>query len=195
MRRALLVVVCGLLAGCGGERQDADEPSGEFKVEIVRASFPARQHIAEPVQLRVRVRNGSDRTLRTVAVTVETKPRQGSAAPIAFGQAAAGEDLADPGRPVWVLEDGPRGSETAYVNTWLAGTLRAGEARDLTWRLVAVKAGTYTIDYRVAPGLTGKAEPAGGRTSGSFDVTIDDRPVPARVGDDGEIERGGGASN
>ncbi|HET6550634.1 MAG TPA: hypothetical protein VFG79_19370 [Solirubrobacter sp.] len=193
MRRALVVVVCGVLAGCGGERQDADEPSGEFKVEIVRASFPARQHIAQDVKLRLRVRNGSDRTLRTVAVTVETKPR-GSAAPIAFGQASVAADLADPGRPVWVLDEGPKGGTTAYVNTWLAGTLRAGESRELTWRLVATRAGTYTVSYRVAPGLTGKAEAAaGGRTSGTFDVTIDGEPVPARVGDDGSVERG--ASN
>ena len=62
---------------------------------------------------------------------------------------------------------------------------------------MATKAGKYSIGYRVAPGLTGKATAARGRTSGSFEVTIDDEPVPARVGEDGEVERGvdaGGAS-
>jgi hypothetical protein len=193
-RAAVLGVALVAAAGCGGgERQDADEPSGEFKVEIVRASFPARQHIAEQVRLRVRVRNGSDRTLRTVAVTVETKPR-GAAAPIAFGQASEAADLADPGRPVWVLDEGPKGGGTAYVNTWLAGPLRAGETRELTWQLVAARAGTYTVSYRVAPGLTGKARPAGGRTGGTFDVTIDDEPVPARIGEDGKVEREPGST-
>jgi len=45
--RRLLILVAVLAAGCGGgARQDADEPSGEFKVEIVDASFPRVQHIA-----------------------------------------------------------------------------------------------------------------------------------------------------
>jgi hypothetical protein len=72
----------------------------------------------------------------------------------------------------------------------LAGPLRAGEERELTWSLVPSRAGTFTIGYRVAPGLYGRARAAQGRTSGSFDVTIDDEPVPARVGDDGEVVRG-----
>ena len=58
-----------------------------------------------------------------------------------------------------------------------------------------MKAGRYTIGYRVSPGLTGRAQAARGRTSGSFDVTIIDRPVPARVGDDGKVERGVAASD
>ena len=76
MRRILLVAVLALV-GCGGDaRQDADEPSGEFKVEVVDASFPRVQHIAENVELKIKVRNGeSDESLRNVAVTVETKPR------------------------------------------------------------------------------------------------------------------------
>ena len=56
------------------------------------------------------------------------------------------------------------------------------------------KAGTYTITYRVAPGLTGRAQAAKGRTSGSFTVRIIDSPVPARVGDNGRVERGAGGS-
>ena len=65
MRRILLVAVLALV-GCGGDaRQDADEPSGEFKVEIVDASFPRVQRIAENVELKIKVRNGeSDESLR-----------------------------------------------------------------------------------------------------------------------------------
>jgi hypothetical protein len=191
MRRA--VVVCAVLAaGCGGgsARQGAGEPSGEFRVRIVSASFPRTQHIAEPVQLKVRVRNADSETLRNVAVTVETKAVGGNA-PAAFGQRSGGGGLADSLRPVWVLSEGPEGGDTAYVNTWLAGTLGPGETRELTWRLVPSRAGSYTVGYRVAPGLTGRAKAAGEGTSGAFRVTIDDEPVPARVGEDGRVERSG----
>ena len=71
---------------------------------------------------------------------------------------------------------------------------RASE-RELTWKLVPTKAGTYTIDYRVAPGLTGRARAADGRHERHASrVAIDDEPVPARVGEDGEVERGVGAA-
>ena len=182
------LLACALLAaGCGGgERQGADEPEGEFAVEVVEASFPERQHIAAAVRLRLTVRNADDETLDNVAVTVETKP-DGDNAPLAFGRRADDRRLADPGRPVWILDEGPEGS--AYVNTFNAGTLGPGERRELTWRLVPVRAGSYTVDYRVSPGLTGRARAASERARGSFEVTISDDPAPARVREDGEVVR------
>jgi hypothetical protein len=189
--RRLVILLAVLAAGCGGgARQDADEPSGTFRVEVVDASFPERQQIAEPVELKLSVRNADDETLRNVAVTVQTEP-EGDNAAISFGQRADDPALADPGRPIWVLDEGPLGGDVATVTTWSAGTLRAGETRELTWKLVAARAGTYTLGYRVSPGLTGRAQAEqGANTSGSFEVTIDDEPVPARVGSDGKVERG-----
>jgi hypothetical protein len=95
-------------------------------------------------------------------------------------------------RPVWILDRGPSGGDTADATTWSAGPLKAGQTKVLTWRLTAVKAGTYTVDFRVYPGLTGKAQPAAGITGGTFRVKIVDRPVNARVGPNGEVIRGGG---
>jgi len=193
MRRALVVASLALLAGgCGGgPRQDADEPSGTFKVEIVRASFPKRQRIAEPVVLRLRVRNADHRSLANVAVTVLTRGRPGTAS-AAFGQrsAPATTQLADSLRPIWVLDRGPLGGQTNDARVWDAGPLFPGQEKTLTWRLVAARAGTYAIRYRVFPGLTGKAKAARGHTTGVFRVRIVDRPVAAHVGANGQVIRG-----
>ena len=184
----LAVAVAG---GCGGERQDAYEPSGEFTLEVLDASFPARQSLAQPARMRLDVRNTDDRELPNLAVTVETEPANGDGAPIAFAQAADDARLADSGRPVWVVDRGPDGGTSAYTNTWAVGPVLPGETKTVEWLVTAVQPGDYTVNYRVSPGLDGKAVPADGqRTTGSFDVEISDEPVPARVGEDGEVVRG-----
>lgn len=200
--RPMAVLLAGAfaLAGCGGgERQDADEPEGEYRLEVVDAKFPERQSIAERSTLRIQVRNADDSTAPNVAVTVETEPKEKGAAPVSFSQRVSDSRLADPNRPVWIVDDGPKGGTSAYVNTWSLGRLAPNQSKTFEWKLTAVQAGRYTVAYRVAPGLDGKARLAeGGRTSGTFSVTISDEPVPARVGDDGEVVRGeqaGGGSD
>ena len=192
--RPLAVLLCGALAlaGCGGgERQDEDEPEGEFRVEVVEASFPERQTMAQETTMRIRVRNADDRTVPNVAVTVETEPGKGGGAPASFSQAMDDSRLADRNRPVWIVDEGPKGGTSAYANTWSLGRLAPNQTKDFEWKLTAVEPGRYKIGYRVSPGLDGKARLAkGGRTSGSFDVTISDEPIPARVNDDGEVVRG-----
>jgi hypothetical protein len=178
-------------AGCGGKRQDADEPDGQFKVSVTDASFPSQQTIAQSARLKVEVRNDDKRSLPNVAVTVQTKPSRAGAAPLAFGEADSDTRLADTAKPVWIVDSGPAGGDSAYTNTWALGPMSPGETKTFTWKLTAVKAGTYTVAYRVAPGLDGKAVPAGGaRTRGSFRVKISDQPVPAHVGESGEVVRG-----
>jgi hypothetical protein len=188
---AVLVAVGVTASGCGGGQQDAGEPKGDFRVRVTEASFPATQAIAQPARLRIAVRNADSRTVPDVAVTVETRPARSGSAPVAFGAADSDARLADTEKPVWIVDAGPGGGTTAATNTWALGPLRAGEAKTFEWRLTAVKPGTYTVVYRVSPGLYGRARAASGeRTRGSFEVTIGDKPVPARVDDDGNVVRG-----
>lgn len=172
----------GFSACGGGERQDEDEKAGTYEVEVVDASFAEKQVLAKQEELTIRVRNAGQQPLPNVAVTVDSFQRRSEQA-----------GLADPERPVWIIDTGPRGGTTAYTNTWALGPLPAGETRDFTWRVTAVKAGTHTVKYRVAAGLDGKAKAVasgGSEPSGSFTVDVSDKPAQARVNPEtGEVER------
>lgn len=177
------------LAGCGGggERQDADEPEGDYKLEIVDAKFPAEQAIAQKSTMRLRIRNADSKAAPNVAVTIETAPEQSGGAPGAFAQNRDDAGLSDPSRPVWILDRGPVGGETAYTNTWALGRLEPGQTRTFEWKVTAVKAGDYSIGYRLSPGLDGKAKLTGGaKGNGTFEVNVDDEPSQARIAEDGE---------
>jgi hypothetical protein len=161
-------------AGCGGgERQDADEPSGTFRVAVVRASFPTKQHLAKAERFVIAVRNAGNRTVPNVAVTVSS-----------FAARSEQAGLADPERAVWVIDDSPRGGDTAYTNTWALGRLAPGQTRRFVWRVTAVQAGTHTVKWQVAAGLNGKAKAtlAGNRApAGSFTVDVSAKPAQAHV--------------
>jgi len=188
----MLVVTTVLVAGCGsGPRQDADEPSGSYKLEVAAAKFPASQSIAQDSRMIVTVRNDDTKAAPNVAVTVETAPSKAGQGTVAFGQRVDDSRLSDNERPVWVVNEGPPGGDSAATNTWALGRLGPGETRTFTWKVTAVEPGSYTLRYRISPGLAGKAKLAeGGRTDGLFKVTIDDKPVPARVNDKGQVVRG-----
>jgi hypothetical protein len=183
---ALFLTACG-----GGSRQDEDEPSGSYRLEITRAEFPERQQLAESSTFLVEVRNEDDKTVPNIAVTVKTDPGVQGESPVAFGQREDNPDLADPSRPVWIVDEGPKGGETAYTNTWQLGALKPGATARFEWKLTAVQAGDYTVNYEVAPGLDGKAILADNSTkaNGSFDVTITDKPAQTRVDEDGNVVR------
>ena len=188
--RIAAALLCALaIAGCGEERQDADAPSGQFDLDVTDASFPAKQRIAETSTLKLRVENTGDRAVPDLAVTVETAPGQDGQAPVAFGQSSDDPTLAASARPVWVVDEGPSGGTSAYVNTWAVGPLGEGQSKTVEWKLTAAKAGRYTVAWRLAPALEGDVSLGEGRTEGEFDVTISDAPVPARVGADGEVVR------
>jgi hypothetical protein len=189
---AAVLATAVLSAGCGGSpRQDADEPKGTYRLEVADAKFPASQAIAESSTMSIRVRNADSKAAPNVAVTVETDPGKPGRGTAAFGQRVDDPRLSDPERPVWVVDDGPKGGDSAATNTWALGPIKAGETKEFRWKVTAVEPGSYTIKYRISPGLDGRARLArGGRTDGSFQVQIQDKPVPARVDDDGNVVRG-----
>ena len=188
--RLAVALLCALaMAGCGGERQDADAPSGQFDLDVTDASFPAKQKIAEASTLTLQVANTGERAVPDLAVTVETDPGTEGQAPVAFGQATDDPTLAASARPVWVLDEGPHGGESAYTNTWTVGPVGEGQSKTVEWKLTAAKAGRYTLNWRLAPSLEGDVSLGDGRTTGKFDVTISDKPVPARVDGDGDVVR------
>jgi hypothetical protein len=203
---AAIALLAGGVSGCGddAERQDADEPEGEFPVEVVAAKFPTEQRLAETSDLELELENVGSEDVPGLAVTIFTgdEPSSGS-----FSVRSEQAGLADPNRPVWILEPGfpklvtpevkdldeapPAGAEAAQTNTFSFGPLAPGQSRDIVWRLTPVQAGTYTVHYELAAGLTGKAEAVtedGSPVEGEFVVTITDKPPRARVNDAGQVQ-------
>jgi len=203
------------LAACGGggEAQDENEPAGNFKVEVTTSRFPTDQRLAQTSDLILGVKNTGKETIPELAFTIATDDGKGAAPP--DPNAAAGTDangsfevpiddpnLADPSRPVWILENkyprelgtppptGLSGGFRVQTNTFGFGSLEPGETREIRWRVTPVKPGTYTLHYIVAAGLDGKARAVtadGGEVKGEFVVTISDKPVEASVDDSGKV--------
>jgi hypothetical protein len=190
---ATLAIAAALaLAGCGGgQRQDAREPKGTFKVRVVRASFPSRQTLAQGSHLTITVQNASAKTIPDIAVTLR-----------GLDYRTSQPGVADPSRPRFVIngvpkmvagfpdaqEDAPPGGETAYVGTWALGALRPGAERTFRWGLTAVKGGPFRITYVVAAGLNGRARAVdenGSTPSGAFTGTVSTTPAKTRVANDG----------
>lgn len=188
-----------LACGDSGERQDANEPSGTFPVEIVTSEFPPRQRLAETSLLKLGVKNTGEKPLPTLAITISIGGQQGEDSVKPFSVRDPQEGLALPDRPVWILENGypkltgssdPAGAQTANEKTFAFGALAPGETTEAIWRLTSVKPGDYTLRYEVDAGLTGKAKAEtadGSHPQGSFVVKITDVPPQTRVNDQGQV--------
>jgi hypothetical protein len=161
-------------AGCGGgERRDAGAAGGFYTVEIVRAQFPARQHLAEKPALVMTIRNTGDRTIPNLAVTVH-----------GFTSRSAGAGDADRRKPVWLVDEEPPGSTTAIEDTWAAGAVAPGRDVTLRWHVTPVLAGTHEVAYAVEPDVAGSGQArvaGGGHAAGSIRVSVDAQPAQARV--------------
>jgi hypothetical protein len=173
----------GLLAGCGGgQRQDADEPSGTFKVDVVKASFSPQQRLADSAVMRIVVRNADQKMIPDVAVTVTSDDDDKGGAGFTTRSDAA--DLADPTRQLWIVDRGPHGGDTAYLSTWALGPLPAGHTKTFVWHVTPVVAGTHTLRWHVAAGLNGKAiarTKDGQDAVGTFRVSVSSKPAAVKV--------------
>jgi hypothetical protein len=179
---ALGTAALAVASGCGGdEKQDAHEPKGTYHVKVVRASFPSKQRLADHATMKIAVRNDGSATVPNLAVTVG---RNGKAT---FSYESQQPGLADPERPIWIIDDPPLGGTTAYVDTWTLGRLRPHETKTFKWGVTAVRAGTYKVDYQVAAGLNGNAKVRRADASGTFDVDVEQQPAQACVTDSGKV--------
>lgn len=191
-----LCAVIALAIGCGGggedERQGANEPSGEFKVEVTKAIFPAKQKLAKRSTLAIDVENTGDRTVPNLAVTVEgfdelqTDPDADTANARTTVFAINGQptNLKQYGGFDDSVEETPGDSDTAFVDTWTAGPVRPGQTKELRWTVTATRRGPYRVKYEVAAGLDGKAKavgPDGGPPQGVFAGTISAAAPDTRV--------------
>jgi hypothetical protein len=221
---AVAVMAIGVASCGGGGRQDADEPEGNFPVQIVSADFPSKQQLAKNTDLTLSVANTGDKTIPDLAITIFTSSNASTSAsgssttgtstggtttsaasqelPQAqgsFSVRSEQEGLAIPFRPVWILEEGfPKlagqtasaGAEAAQTDTYSFGSLPPNQTRAMVWNVTPVHAGTYTVHYRVAAGLQGKAKAVtadGSVPEGEFVVRISSAPPQTRVNDAGQV--------
>ncbi len=224
-RRRIGIGVLGVLlavgvASCGGSRQDANEPEGNFPVSIVSADFPSKQQLAENTNLTLSVENSGNQTIPDLAITIFTSSNASTTESTTTGTTSTGttststdlptsqgsfsvrseqQGLAIPFRPVWILEAGyPKlagqtasaGAEAAQTDTYAFGELRAHETRSMVWNVTPVQPGTYTVRYRVAAGLEGKAKAVtadGSVPEGEFVVRISNAAPQTRVDNSGKV--------
>ncbi|MDO8186148.1 hypothetical protein Q5424_08455 [Conexibacter sp. JD483] len=185
---AVALTLAATVAGCGGgERQDANDADGTYKV-AVDASFPARQALADESELRLVVANRSGKRIPNLAATVEMAGDGDQAQ--AFSRLDESTGLASRSRPVWIVDQGP--GMTAYSDTWAYGPLEPGKTATLSWQVSAISAGRYRIRWRLAGSLGGRAKVVQSddqQAQGTFDVTIGRAPAQARVDADGQVVR------
>jgi hypothetical protein len=200
---ALAISACG-----SGTRQDATEPARKFPVQVSKATFPAAQTLSQHAHLVITVRNSGRRTIPDVAVTIcnvtcsYPAPKGEGTSAAAFASTISQPYVANPSRPVWIVDRGPghcgysckNGGQgagvTAYSNTWALGSLKPGRAVRFDWAVTAVSAGKHVVAWQVAAGLNGKAKAVladGSRPHGSFSVDIGSAPRQSYVDNKGQI--------
>jgi hypothetical protein len=213
---ALLTLGLGLAACGGGQRQDVTEPSGNFPVQVTTAKFPTHQRLAQTRDLTLAVKNTGNQTIPDLAVTIWTGQIKAGVTSTGSGQGSFNirEDnpsLADPNRPVWILENEypkllgpgvtpknldkqpPAGAAAAQTDTFQFGAVSPGDTKAAVWRVTPVRAGTFPVHYQVAAGLEGKANAvthSGGPVKGHFVVTISSKPPQTCVNGAGKVVQG-----
>jgi len=189
LRAAIAGVLAALLAvalaACGGgTSSDANEPAGNYFLEVTKAEFPTKQELGQTSLLRLGLRNSGHKAIPALTVSISIAGQEGRASNLPFGIHDPQPELAQPDRPVWVLaahypkfagSSEPGGAEGSNPKTFDFGPLKPGATANVVWKLSAVKSGRYALLYTVGAGLSGtaKAKTTGGAApGGSFDVRI-----------------------
>lgn len=188
------------VAACGEDSSTSSDSAARranYRVKVVKAAFPTRQGLGQTSLMEIGVRNTGRGTIPGLAVTISIAGRAGQSSSLPFGIRSAEPGLAQPDRPVWVLSARyPRlagssisaGAETAGRKTFNFGPLKRGRTTTAVWKLSAVKAGSYTVLFRVGEGSGARTRTAGGvAPGGSFHVNITDVPPDTRVTDSGKV--------
>ena len=193
------MALAALLAACGGESSDANEKAGTYDVKVTHASFPTEQRLGQTTLLQLGVRNTGKKPLPSLTVTVSIAGKQGQTSSLPFAIHDPQPGLAQPDRPVWVLAESyprlvgssePGGATTSNRKTFSFGALKPGATTEAVWKLSAVKAGDFTVLYKVDAGLSGtaKARATGDvQPGGSFVTNISAVPPDTEVTDSGEV--------
>jgi hypothetical protein len=203
-----------VLAACGGERTDVNEPRASFTVDIPKQAFPASQGLSEHTHLVLAVHNDSHKTIPNVAVTICNvtctfpAPKGEGTSVAAFANSINEESVGNPSRQIWIVDrppdpanckgragyscaGGSYGGATTYdANTWALGPLKPGHTATFVWAVTAVKPGHHVVAWEVSAGLSGKAKAVlqnGSIPRGTFPVTVTPTPGQSYVDQGGQI--------
>lgn len=192
--------MAALLGACGGSSSSSNsEPTGTFHVKVTEASFPAKQALGQTSLLALGIRNTGKRPVPGLTVTFTIAGKRGVESSLPFGVSDPQPELAQPERPVWVLaqtyprlhgSSTPGGATTSNRKTFDFGEVKPGQTVRAVWKLSAVRAGKYTVLYRIDAGLSGKARAkttGGVNPGGSFKTEISEELPETEVNDNGEI--------
>jgi hypothetical protein len=105
---AALALTWSVSACGGGQRQDVNESSASFPVQVTKAKFSNHQRLAETSDLELAIKNVGDQTIPDLAVTIYTGEQKADAVSTGSGQGSFNirvdePNLANPNRPVWIL--------------------------------------------------------------------------------------------
>jgi hypothetical protein len=184
---------------------------GNFQVSVTRASFPSHQQLSATTDLQLAIKNTGDKTVPDLAITIYTGTGPHPTADGSFSERLDNPALANPNRPIWILENDypkllgpgvtlknldsqpPAGAAAAQTDTFQFGPLDPGKEKAIDWRLTPAKAGSFTVQYQVAAGLQGNAKAVtqdGAPVKGQFNVTVTAKPPQTCVTGSGQVVQG-----
>ena len=165
-------------SGCGDDdNNNANEEP--WRVAINNVSFPIEQKLGQTSDFKIRVSNESTKPLPNVAISIDS---------FYYRDEQPGE--ADPAKPFWIVNRGPIGGTTAFVQTWALGKLDVGASKTFVWHVTAARAGAKTVKYKVQAETEGVVDtrlPDGQAAQGTTAAVVSPKAPRATVGKDGEV--------